>query len=195
MSGARPETWRRTVEPAQLAISLTSDLKPFIRIPGTDTALDTLNANLIAAATDWAEGYMGRALITQTWLYGYRRFPDGPDFLLAAPLVSTGLTVKYYDDTNTLQTVAASIYTVDTEAQPGRVSLNLYQIWPAVVLAQRPDAVQITFTAGYGATSDSVPTLIRMAIALLAAQWLDDPSSAPGAAVMAALAPYRIKWF
>jgi hypothetical protein len=50
---------------------------------------------------------------------------------MAAPLQSV-TTVKYYDASGVLQTLASTVYQVDTVSQPGRIVLAPTQIWPTV---------------------------------------------------------------
>lgn len=89
-------------------------------------------------------------------------------------------SVGYYDTAGTLQTVTSTNYRVDITPLYGQiVPIDTY-VWP-VVQAQRPNAVQIAFTAGYGATAASVPDAAKSAIKMLVAGWYENRESvAPG---------------
>lgn len=87
-----------------------------------------------------------------------------------APLLSVD-QIGYYDTTNTWETwanpasPATPYYYVDTASTRGKIVLDPNSVWPGTY--QRPDAVQIKFTAGYGTTRESVPQLIRAAILMV----------------------------
>ena len=58
---------------------------------------------------------------------------------------------------------SGSDYQVDTASEPGRIKLVPGVSWPAVE-ADKVNAVQITYVAGYGANETDVPSRIRQAI-------------------------------
>jgi hypothetical protein len=55
--------------------------------------------------------------------------------------------IQYKDTTGTIQTVSSATYSVSFQ-DPGRVAPNFGKFWPVTQWAI--DAVQVTFTAGYG---------------------------------------------
>jgi uncharacterized phiE125 gp8 family phage protein len=125
---------------------------------------------MLAAARQWVENRLHRQLITATWKYYLDEFPveiQIPDKLPVATIA----TLKYYDTANVLQTVAASLYDTDlaSDSRPPRIRPASGQSWPLTY--DRYNAVEVTFTAGYGATRESVPLGIRHAILILAADW------------------------
>ena len=67
--------------------------------------------------------------------------------------------MKYLDESGTLQTLSSSLYTVDTARQPARIVPAYGEEWPATL--DTINAVTVEFTAGYGATSASVPAPLR----------------------------------
>lgn len=67
-----------------------------------------------------------------------------------------------------------SDYIVDTSAEPGRIFPRAGQFWPAVMYV--PRAIQIHFTAGYGADGSKVPAVLLVAMRKLIALWDKDPS-------------------
>jgi uncharacterized phiE125 gp8 family phage protein len=157
-----------TVQPTAEPISV-ADLNAHARVDGTDELL--LVQGYISAAREFIEGQTGRAFMTQTLTKTSSRFVDPRDdcygrisFLERTPLASV-VSVKYYDENDVQQTLATTVYDVVTSAAPGFIYLKSGQSWPT--LYDRPDAVEVTFTAGASSAS-AVPPTLRHAIALLA---------------------------
>jgi hypothetical protein len=128
--------WTRTVEPVLSAVSL-EDVKAHARI--TDDASNNVLDAYIATATQEAEAYMGRGILTQTWKLVLEGFANIIPLPMAAPLQndsgaspSTAVVVQYYDADGTLQTLATTVYDVDTVSRPGRVVLKPDQSWPSL---------------------------------------------------------------
>lgn len=169
-----------TSAPAEEPVT-TAELKLWLRQEETDD--DTLIASLGAAARSLVEKLCGRQLVTASWRLSLDSFPwpGGWQYLEApmvypdphtiripkAPLQSVA-SVQYYDLGGTLQTLASTVYDVDTATDPGRILLAMNQVWPVARL--RPGAVRVNFTAGYGAAS-AVPESLKTAIKVAAA-WL-----------------------
>lgn len=159
-----------------------------------DTYIDTL----VAAARAYVEQYTGRQLVTATWTMDLERFP-GDDFIqLPFPPLQSVTSVKYYDLSNSQQTLAASKYVV-ADSTPGRLRLVSGEAWPQVY-PDRAQAVEVIFVAGYGAAS-AVPADIKHAIKMLVGHWYENretvtvgQTSKPVAfATDALLNPYKIK--
>jgi uncharacterized phiE125 gp8 family phage protein len=155
--------------PASTPVSL-SEVKSYMRELTTDQ--DTLFTSLIAAATSYLDGpngYLGRAIITQTWeLYlddfsSAIRIPFGP--------VASVTSVKYYDTAGSLQTIDSANYAVDlTSSDQWIVPVSTYS-WPAV--ASGINNVIIRFVAGEA----TAPEAIKAAIHMLIAQWFEMPEA------------------
>ncbi len=118
----------------------------------------------IKASRQTAEEYMGRGLLTQTWKLTLSRFEDVIWLPMAAPLQSV-TTVKYYDTAGVLQTLASTVYTVDTVSRPGRLVRAPVQSWPSVQLDRLSNPVEITYVVGW-ATAEDVPERIKQGIRL-----------------------------
>ncbi len=164
----------RTIAPAETPLTL-SEAKTHCRVDSSDE--DTLLNALISAATEHLDGFsglLGRALITQSWRQDFDRF----EACMRLPLdrVSSITSIKYFDDTNTEQTVAASVYSLHTDALGPYIKPNDGEYWPSGVHA-RDDAVQITFVCGYGDAA-AVPQPIKQAMLLMIEDWYDTRSSA-----------------
>lgn len=147
------------VDPLDLA-----EVKAHLRVDHVDDdALITIYQRAAVAAIEGKDGWLGRALITQTWDLYLDSFPAGEIKIPLAPLQSV-THVKYDDAAGVEQTVAAADYTVDAISEPGWVVPNDGVAWPTTLVAV--NAVRVRFVAGYGVASASVPAAIRAAILL-----------------------------
>lgn len=125
---------------------------------------ETYITSLVVAARQWAERYLGRALVTQTWERVLDRFPCGAIVLGMGRLASV-TSVTYLDAAGASQTLGTSAYQVDDVSEPGRVLQAPSTYWPSTE-AGRVNAVRVRFVAGYGAAS-AVPVPIKAAMLLL----------------------------
>lgn len=128
-------------------------------------AEETLLSSFIVAARQWAENETRRALITQTLRYTLDEFPDEGIIALPRPNLLTVTSVTYVDTNGDTQTFSSSDYSTDVDALPGRILLDYGVDWPSTRC--QPNAVTITYTAGYGATSASVPDCVKSAMRLV----------------------------
>lgn len=180
--------------PSATPISLT-EAKAQLDVSYTDK--DTLITSLIAAATAYLDGWtgiLGRCLVTQTWRQDFDRF----NRCLRLPLypVSTITSVKYDDESDVEQTIAASNYDLLDDDLGAFVRFKDTYSFPSIH-DDRP-AVRVTYAAGY-ASAAAVPDAIKQAMLLLVRHWFDNPSavivgtiSGPAPmAVDALLAPWR----
>jgi|SRR3990170_856393 len=172
-----------------------NDVKAQIGIQMTDVAQDSLIERRITEARQWAEDYMQRALITQTQEIRLNNFSHSGDVYenaiqLPFPNLLTVVSIKYIDLNGTEQTIASTDYVVDTYAPVGFVMPAYGVSWPYPRL--QPNAVRIQYTCGYGATSASVPALLREALILLVGHWMNNqPQSENG--VMLARVPFAVR--
>lgn len=152
--------------PASEPVTL-SEAKAHLRVDGTDE--DTLISSLIVAARQYAERYMRRALINQTWRYDADAFEDRIQ-LWPSP-VSSISSVTYVDATGSTVTVSGSDYQADLAAEPAILTPSYAAaVWP-IPRASSLGSVRVTFVAGYGASASAVPTGIKQAILLLIGHW------------------------
>ena len=104
-----------------------------------------------------------RRLITQT-VVGYLdefRWVREIEIRLA-PIISI-TSINYVDLNGTTTTFASSRYSTDVLSTPPRVVLNTNEQVEHTE-QNTPNAVAITFVAGYGSTAASVPAAARLAI-------------------------------
>ena len=199
--------WRLVINTAPTVNLLTSaEVKLQTRVE--HSADDTLIASIIAGVTahlDGAQGWLGRCLCEQTWDLKLDRFPySGFAIRLPLPpLISVG-SITYVDEDGATQTWASSKYTVSgVGAHSGGYVEEAYEEgYPDT--RDVPEAVTITFTAGYANTNDSppqntVPAAIKHAALLMAGDlYKSRESTAPAAlqvqmptGIKALLEPYR----
>jgi uncharacterized phiE125 gp8 family phage protein len=126
---------------------------------------DTLLSALIVAARDYAEGFQGRAYITQTWELALDEWPD--IIPLPKPPLQSVDSIEYYDTAGALNLLAPADYQVDVRGYQPRISPVYGGTWPSIQL-QPLAGIVVTFTAGYGDLASDVPDRIRTAIEMLA---------------------------
>lgn len=129
---------------------------------------------MIPAARELCESLSGLALASQTYGLSLGRFPvgwgqyqQGIDLKLSPVLGVESVT--YIDETGVSQTLAASAYSLDVYARPGRLYPAIDTSWPAT--AAVPNAVVIRFVAGFSAPGASpqdapLPAQLRSAMLL-----------------------------
>ena len=161
MRGVRTLIEGPATEPVSLA-----EAKAQCRVDTSDD--DTLLTSLIKASRHYVENYIRRPLIPQTKSVSFNRFHDE---MLLSPQLQSVSGVTYVDSEGVTQTLATSIYQVDTDSQPGRIYRAYNQTWPSVRL--QPMAVKATVVCGYGDDASDVPEDIRLAILLLVSERYD----------------------
>jgi len=151
-----------TAEP----LSLT-DAKHHLRVDTTDD--DTYISALIVAAREYAEIFLGRKLMTGTLTQYFDTFSDAME--LKRPPLASVTSITYVDSDGDTQTLADTVYDVDITVEPGLVRLAYDQSWPTI--RTTPNAITITYVAGYGDATD-VPKGIRQAMLLLISNWYEN---------------------
>jgi uncharacterized phiE125 gp8 family phage protein len=152
--------------PASSPITL-AEAKAHLNVDYTDD--DVLIQTMIDAATahvDGPVGFLGRAIIDQTWELTLDEFPTAEIVIPMPPLIEV-VSVKYDDSSGTEQTISALDYVVDNASEPARVWYAT--TWPTTFTGI--NAVRVRFRAGYLDTSVSpavatVPADIKAAIKL-----------------------------
>lgn len=191
--------------PPQSEPVTTAEAKTHARIDHSDE--DSLIDALVTAARQRVEEYLQRALIDTEFTMTLDDFGPQiawwPRSFLAADIrlprspVQSVDEIRYIDDSGVQQTLAQSKYRVDTSSLVARVTPSYAETWPTT----RPitNAVEIDFTAGYGANAADVPEPIRQAIKVLVSTWYDHRQSLSEASVSTVpiqaeylLGPYRV---
>jgi len=144
------------------------EAKTHLRIDGT--AEDVLIASLILTARLALEQMLGCAFITQSWSLQLDGWPEcGEVEIPLSPLLSiTSASVK--NSSGVPVVISPQNYIADVSSRPGRLVWNSF----APPLPQvRALGIEILFTAGFGATAESVPRPLRHALLLLIAYWYE----------------------
>lgn len=139
---------------------------------------------LISAARNHVESVTRRALVTQTLQLTLDHFPGvahgildlrmqpdqltgyGNDWVIRLPRspLQSVTSIQYVDDAGDTQTLASSKYIVDASSQVPRITPAYTEVWPTT--RPIPNAVTISFVAGYGAAAD-VPAALKQAMLIL----------------------------
>lgn len=135
---------------------------------------------LIRAASAAIEKQYGLALLSQTVKQYHTAFPatsDTPLLLRIAPLISV-TSIAYIDSAGNTQTWTASEYASGHFNQTAFIIPKTGYAWPSG-LAVLPDAVTITYQAGFGTKASTVPADIRSALLLQIGYLYDNREDAP----------------
>ncbi len=128
---------------------------------------------MIKAATmhlDGINGVLGVALLQQTWKLVAPDWPCGSLRLPIAP-VRTIDSIKYFDSSNSEQTIDPLSYDLFEDVIGPIVVFKPTAILPAAYV--RPDAIQVTFAAGYENRA-AIPTPIKQHILELVANMFEN---------------------
>lgn len=128
------------VEPLSVA-----EAKLWLRVD--DSADDALIAGLIEENRRRAERVTGRALVTQSWRLYLDAFPDVIE--VEMPPLASVASITYADVNGDTQTLATTVYEVDSYSTPARITTAYGQWWPSTY--ERLNAVTVSFTAGTAA--------------------------------------------
>ena len=161
------------VEPLTVA-----EAKLHLRVDISDD--DAYIATLITAAREWVENYLDRTLITTQLILRAAEFPTEELELARPPMVASGtataVVITYTLADTTTATLSTALYRVDRTSTPGNVAPIINGTWPSDVI-EDANAVAVTYWAGYGPTSASVPATIRHAMLMLIGHWYDRRSA------------------
>jgi len=147
-----------TVEPLTAA-----EAKERLNI-GSEVSDQVMDAYIMAARQriDGADGYLNRALITQSWRGHLDAFPCGKRVYIPLPPLQQ-LTISYVGADGSSVALTEDVdYKLIKNAQ--RPYITPIGSWPSATVSS--DAITLDFIAGYGDDGASVPEPIRTAIAL-----------------------------
>lgn len=120
---------------------------------------------LIYAQCSYVESQYSCALLSKTIEEYHSVFPGMSTeslWLRIAPFQSV-TSVKYIDSTGTEITWSSSEYDTKVYKSGAFIIPKVTYVWPTD-LAIRPDAVKITYEAGYGATPSTLPHFVKLGI-------------------------------
>lgn len=162
----------RVTAPTALPVSV-ADVMANGRVVANDEA-GVVQAHL-ETATRAVEQMTGRALLPQTWRIAAYGLQHREPIWLPKPPVTALTAVAYSDASNVEQSMDVGGFILSTDDDRAMVQPDMGVNWPTTF--RRPDAVRITYTAGY-ANAASVPQDIRHAIILLACHYFDNRTAA-----------------
>jgi len=156
------------------AVTLSS-IKKQLRLSTNATNDDALLTAHRVTARKTAEAITNRRFIHESNYLYLDDWPAGDSIEMPfAPLVSapsTAIVYKKSDGNST--TLSSSAWEVDAVSRPGRIVLGYGESWPGDTLWPT-NPIRIEFKCGYGATTDSVPGHIRLAIRLLTGHYFEN---------------------
>lgn len=151
------------------------ELRLHSRIDSADD--DTLVESYIKSATRMVENYLGKSLLSQTWLLWINGgFPkrcrggDAPIFLNHSPVISVD-KVAYVDLEGEEQELEIATLQKSLNGSNPKILPAYLENWPdsRCVL----EAVRIEFTAGYGEAATDLPDEVLQAVRLIAASFYE----------------------
>ncbi len=149
-----------TAAPSDELLSV-EEAKRHLRVMSGD--LDDEIASLIRAARDYCERFTQRSLRTTVTRTLKQKAWWCKDIKLPWPPLLTVSGITYYDTDNASQTLGAGNYSVELSTDGGgRVLWTSTATIPA--LYDRPDAITITFTAGYASIDSTTAPLPPVAL-------------------------------
>lgn len=160
---------------------------------------NTYITSLIVSARFWAENYTKRSFISRSLRLSMDWFPDV--ILLPRGVTQSVTSIKYYDTGGVDTTLSSSVYSVDTDNEPARITLAYNQSWPD--FRAIANTIRIVWVSGYGAAATAVPDPIKQSMKLAIGHWYENREIVPighivqelPMAAKALLDPFRIKEF
>jgi uncharacterized phiE125 gp8 family phage protein len=150
---------------------------------------DVLLACLLQAVGE-VERYAGRSLIQRSYELRLHEFPldchqgglEGSLIELPNPPLVSVSSITYVQS-KTTKTLAAGDYVVTSGGtERGIITPRLGTSWPAT--DEVPDAVRISFVAGFGTSPDSVPQSLRNGVMAVAVQLFESRGQMPSASLI-----------
>ena len=180
----------KPTEPVSLA-----EAKLHLRVDHDDE--DILILSLISAARLHLEHVLGRAFITQGWLYLTDNWPAGHTVDLPLAPVQSIVSVKVYDSDDAATTLSPSTYLLDGLSVLPRLVRRASNTWPKP--GRIANGIEVSFTCGHGSLASEVPAPLRQAVLLLVAHWYEhrqpveigDQAEVMPALVQDLVSPYR----
>ncbi len=157
-----------TVPPTNLPIDVDTVAERVLRVMNYGADDDFVELAIIAA-TKQAEHDTQRALMPQTWEMVFDRFPCSGQIRVERPPFIEVLSLSYYDSNNEAQELAVSpaLFNVVPSGAYSKAVITPVAgtVFPATYC--RPDAVTLSYRAGYEDSQDYELKTISMGIALV----------------------------
>jgi uncharacterized phiE125 gp8 family phage protein len=152
-------TYNVSTAPINKPLTLV-EVKTHLKIDAADATQDDYLNLLIDMARDFGEKYTKRTFIDT----GFTTFRDdfNDSLLLRRSKVSAIASIKYLVS-GVLTTLSTDVYDFTDVTDFSEIFLKVDQVFPTDV-DQVPQAVEIIFTAGYGADTTDVPADVKFAM-------------------------------
>lgn len=162
-----PHSVNRTVAPTSEPVTV-AEAKKHVEILDSDTTHDNAMSEFIKSAREQLEHDTGYTLMSQTYTQSFHSFPVEGFFYLKVRPVQSVTSITYYDSSNAQQTLATTVYGVDTARR--MIYLKYNQSWPSIT--QQHNGIVVTMVGGYS-SADAVPSLLKQAILLQVGKWFE----------------------
>ena len=176
-----------------------SEAKQHLRVDIDDD--DTYIGSLITAARKYAEEYLDRALVSQQLTMRLDTFPyefelPRPPMATSGTLTATAITYALDPGsastaTPTTTTLSSTSYRVDRDDTPGKIRTVYNGTWPSHLTD--PNAVTVSWWAGYGSAGSDVPQAIRHAILMHVAHLYESRQAAVATGAVPQNVPFGVK--
>lgn len=124
--------------------------------------------SLIYSAEKYVEQWIGKTLVDTTYTYYFDSFNECLDFPIGN--VSSITSVEYIDSTEAYVVLSNTVYDLDNKSIVNKITLKYGQEFPTPL--PLPNAVRVTFVAGFGDASD-VPEPIKTAVKIMVASMFE----------------------
>lgn len=155
--------------PATEPVSL-ADAKAFLRVDSTEE--DALITTLLAAARVHVESVTRRAMIDQNWRVVLDSWPQSGEIRLPIGPFRALIAVTVYDQADSATSLSLAQFLPETAGAPGRIILPGH-VEGAPLLRER-FAIEVDYTAGYGASGADVPSALKQAMLTLVGHWFEN---------------------
>jgi uncharacterized phiE125 gp8 family phage protein len=181
----------------------TTDAGTHLRVTSTSEA--SYIGSLVSLAVEYVENVTGRSLANKKYTWKLDRFPDRYVLFCPKPPLaySTAVaSITYIDTDGSTDTWGSTYYTVDAHSVPARITPAYQETWP--ITLNVPNAVTITFDAGYTSSSLVPHSLLHAVRFITAHYWANrqEVVSSPGFVPMQVpknsdwlMAPYIVPFF
>lgn len=122
---------------------------------------DALVTALITVAREAVENFTEQTVAVNNFQMKLDVFPTAEIDLGTWP-VNSITSVSYVDTNGATQTLSSADYALDTFSKPAQINLAFGKTWPMV--RNQPNAVTVTFEAGYTGDTSPVPNIVPKAL-------------------------------
>ena len=137
----------------------TTEVNDHLKLSVTNIATEIYLSLLIRAVTSFAENFTRRDFLNKKYsIY----LDDWEEFEIKKSKLQSVVSVAYYDEDGTLQTLSSEKYYTTLSNEYSKLLFTDEMDYPT--LYDRKQVVKITITAGYGADADNIPSELKAAV-------------------------------